>query len=55
MRREIQNKNPHFTISEKPQEVYQFEKDGLELKSKYTAEDVKDKTISDSSPGIAPF
>jgi len=55
MRREIQNKNPQFTISEKHLEVYQFEKDGLELKSKYSAEDVKDKTISDSSPGIAPF
>ena len=55
MRREIQNKNPQFTISEKHQEVYQFEKDGLELKSKYSAEDIKDKTISDSSPGIAPF
>ena len=55
MRREIQNKNPQFTISEKHLEVYQFEKDGLELKSKYSAEDIKDKTISDSSPGIAPF
>ncbi|WP_262150516.1 methylmalonyl-CoA mutase [Chryseobacterium foetidum] len=55
MRREIQNKNPQFTISEKHLEVYQFEKDGLELKSKYTSEDIKDKTISDSSPGIAPF
>ncbi|KQT22419.1 methylmalonyl-CoA mutase [Chryseobacterium sp. Leaf404] len=55
MRREIQNKNPQFTISEKLLEVYQFEKDGLELKSKYTSEDIKDKTISDSSPGIAPF
>lgn len=55
MRREIQNKNPQFTISEKHQEVYQFEKDGLELKSKYSAEDIKDKSISDSSPGIAPF
>jgi len=55
MRREIQNKNPQFTISEKHQEVYQFEKDGLELKSKYSEEDIKDKSISDSSPGIAPF
>ncbi len=55
MRREIQNKNPQFTISEKHLEVYQFEKDGLELKSKYASEDIKDKTISDSSPGIAPF
>ncbi|MCU7617319.1 methylmalonyl-CoA mutase [Chryseobacterium sp. PBS4-4] len=55
MRREIQNKNPQFTISEKHLEVYQFEKDGLELKSKYTSEDIKDQSISDSSPGIAPF
>ncbi len=55
MRREIQNKNPQFTISEKHREVYQFEKDGLELKSKYSAEDIKDKNISSGSPGIEPF
>ncbi|MBW7675154.1 methylmalonyl-CoA mutase [Chryseobacterium chendengshani] len=55
MRREIQNKNPQFTISEKHLEVYQFEKDGLELKSKYTVEDIKDETISQGSPGIEPF
>lgn len=55
MRREIQNKNPQFIISEKHLEVYQFEKDGLELKSKYSSEDIKDKTISTGSPGIAPF
>ncbi|CAD7807576.1 Methylmalonyl-CoA mutase large subunit [Chryseobacterium aquaeductus] len=55
MRREIQNKNPQFTISEKHLEVYQFEKDGLELKSKYTSGDIKDQSISNSSPGIAPF
>ncbi|KFE98430.1 methylmalonyl-CoA mutase [Chryseobacterium formosense] len=55
MRREIKNKTPQFNISENQQEIYQFEKDGLELKSKYTTEDVKDKSISDSSPGIAPY
>lgn len=55
MRREIKNKIPQFNISENQQEIYQFEKDGLELKSKYTAEDVKNKDISDSSPGIAPY
>lgn len=55
MRREIKNKIPQFNISENQQEIYQFEKDGLELKSKYTAEDVKDKNIADASPGIAPF
>jgi methylmalonyl-CoA mutase len=55
MRREIKNKTPQFNISENQQEIYQFEKDGLELKSKYTAEDVKNKSIADSSPGIAPY
>lgn len=55
MRREIKNKTPQFNISENQQEIYQFEKDGLELKSKYTTEDVKEKSISDSSPGIAPY
>lgn len=55
MRREIKNKIPQFNISENQQEIYQFEKDGLELKSKYTAEDVKNKEISNSSPGIAPY
>lgn len=55
MRREIKNKIPQFTISENQQEIYQFEKDGLELKSKYTVEDVKNKDIADASPGIAPF
>nr|WP_314493082.1 methylmalonyl-CoA mutase [uncultured Chryseobacterium sp.] len=55
MRREIQNKNPQFNISEKHLEIYQFEKDGLELKSKYSSEDIKDKRISNGSPGIEPF
>lgn len=55
MRREIQNKTPQFNITEKNIEVYSFEKDGLELKSKYSEEDNKDKTISDGSPGVAPF
>lgn len=55
MRREIQNKNPQFTISEKQIEIYPFEKDGLELKSSYTKKDVKDETLTQTSPGIAPF
>lgn len=55
MRREIKNKNPQFTISEKHLEIYHFEKDGLELKSKYSSEDIKDKNISNGSPGIEPF
>lgn len=55
MRREIQNKNPQFTISEKQIEIYPFEKDGLELKSSYTKEDIKDNALTQTSPGISPF
>ncbi|MCY0969754.1 methylmalonyl-CoA mutase [Chryseobacterium wangxinyae] len=55
MRREIQNKNPQFTISEKQTEIYPFEKDGLELKSSYTREDVKNQFLTQTSPGIAPY
>ncbi|UFH30347.1 methylmalonyl-CoA mutase [Chryseobacterium sp. C-71] len=55
MRREIQNKNPQFTISEKQTEIYPFEKDGLELKSSYTRKDVKDDALTKTSPGITPF
>jgi methylmalonyl-CoA mutase len=55
MRREIQNKNPQFTISEKQTEIYPFEKDGLELKSSYTRQDVKDDALTKNSPGITPF
>ncbi|AYN00998.1 methylmalonyl-CoA mutase [Chryseobacterium sp. 3008163] len=55
MRREIQNKNPQFTISEKQTEIYPFEKDGLELKSSYTRQDVKDDSLTKTSPGITPF
>ncbi len=55
MRREIQNKNPQFSISEKQTEIYPFEKDGLELKSSYTREDVKNQFLTQTSPGIAPY
>ena len=55
MRREIQNKNPQFTISETPIEIYPFEKDGLELQSSYTKKDVKDDALTQTSPGITPF
>ena len=55
MRREIQNKNPQFTISEKQTEIYPFEKDGLELKSSYTRQDVKYDALTKTSPGITPF
>jgi len=55
MRRAVQNKTPQFTITEKKTEVYPFEKDGLQLKSSYTAEDVKNQVLTQTSPGIAPY
>lgn len=55
MRRAVQNKTPQFTITEKKTEVYPFEKDGLQLKSSYTAEDVKNQELTQTSPGIAPY
>ncbi|KMQ69598.1 methylmalonyl-CoA mutase [Chryseobacterium sp. FH2] len=55
MRREVQNKTPQFNITEKKTEIYQFEKDGLQLKSSYKAEDVKNKSLTETSPGIDPY
>ena len=55
MRREINNKTPQFTITEKQLEIYPFEKDGLDLKSSYTKEDVKNESLTKTSPGIAPY
>ena len=55
MRRAVQNKTPQFTITERYTEQYQFEKDGLQLKSSYKAEDVKNQELTQTSPGIAPY
>ena len=57
MRHKIQNQNPDFKkiTFNSNSENYTFEKDGLELKSKYTSEDVKNKDIKAGSAGIAPF
>ncbi|NMR35008.1 methylmalonyl-CoA mutase [Chryseobacterium aquaticum] len=55
MRRKINNKTPQFTITEKQLEIYPFEKDGLELKSSYTKEDVKNESLTKTSSGIAPY
>ncbi|WP_415324438.1 methylmalonyl-CoA mutase [Chryseobacterium sp. MMS23-Vi53] len=55
MRRAVQNKTPQFNITEKNTEVYPFEKDGLQLKSCYKAEDVKNQELTETSPGIAPY
>ncbi|SIP90392.1 heterodimeric methylmalonyl-CoA mutase large subunit precursor [Chryseobacterium sp. RU37D] len=55
MRREVQNKTPQFNITEKHTEIYPFEKDGLQLKSSYKAEDVKNQELTQTSPGIEPY
>ncbi|AZA87791.1 methylmalonyl-CoA mutase [Chryseobacterium shandongense] len=55
MRREVQNKTPQFNISEKHTEIYSFEKDGLQLKSSYKTEDVKNKDLAHTTPGIEPY
>lgn len=57
MRHIIQNQNPDFqniTFSSQA-ENYFFQKDGLELKSIYSAEDVKNEEIKSASAGIAPY
>ncbi|WP_299183582.1 methylmalonyl-CoA mutase [uncultured Chryseobacterium sp.] len=55
MRREIQNKTPQFTIAKSNTEIYSFEKDGLQLKSSYTKEDIQNESLTHTSPGIAPY
>jgi methylmalonyl-CoA mutase len=55
MRREVQNKTPQFNITEKISEIYQFEKDGLQLKSSYTPEDIKNQELTQTFPGIEPY
>ncbi len=57
MRRKIQNHTPdfqNFTFSSDA-ENYHFEKDGLQLKSSYTAEDAKSLKEKHYSSGIAPY
>ncbi|WP_374461332.1 methylmalonyl-CoA mutase [Chryseobacterium taeanense] len=55
MRKTISVKKPDFNISSKNTEIYSFEKDGLQLKSSYKTEDVKDKELTHTTPGIEPY
>lgn len=57
MRHKIQNQNPDFQNFkyEGLTENYGFEKDGLALKAVYTPEDVKNKSMTGFSAGIAPY
>lgn len=55
MRQKIQNQNPDFTVNFEDKLPYFFEKDGMNMKSSYTAADINDEGISASSAGIAPY
>lgn len=55
MRKEIQNKTPDFSSDFDVKLPYFFEKDGLEMKSAYTAEDSEKITEKQYSAGIAPY
>ncbi|MDC8105816.1 methylmalonyl-CoA mutase [Chryseobacterium sp. PTM-20240506] len=55
MRKTISVRKLNLDILPKEGEIYNFEKDGLELKSSYTHEDVKDKALTETSPGISPY
>ena len=54
MRQKIQNQNPDFSVIFEDKLPYFFEKDGMNMKSAYTAADIN-KEISASSAGIAPY
>lgn len=55
MRKTISVRKLDLNISPKEGEIYNFEKDGLELKSCYSNEDVKNKDLTETSPGISPY
>jgi methylmalonyl-CoA mutase len=55
MRKTISVKKPDFKVLPQEREIYSFEKDGLELKSSYEKKDVKDESLTQTSPGIEPY
>lgn len=55
MRKTISVKKPDFNVLPQEREVYNFEKDGLELKSSYEKKDVKNESLTQTSPGIEPY
>ncbi|WP_160137941.1 methylmalonyl-CoA mutase [Chryseobacterium sp. c4a] len=55
MRKTISVKKPDFNVLPQEREIYNFEKDGLELKSSYEKKDVKDEALTQTSPGIEPY
>ncbi|WES96175.1 methylmalonyl-CoA mutase [Chryseobacterium arthrosphaerae] len=55
MRKTISVKKPDFKVLPQEREIYNFEKDGLEIKSSYEKKDVKDELLTQTSPGIEPY
>lgn len=55
MRKTISVKKPDFSVSPQEREIYNFEKDGLELKSSYEKKDIKDESLTQTSPGVEPY
>ncbi|WP_343687492.1 methylmalonyl-CoA mutase [Chryseobacterium gleum] len=55
MRKTISVKKPDFSVSPQEREIYNFEKDGLELKSSYERKDIKGESLTQTSPGIEPY
>lgn len=55
MRKTISVRKLDLHILPKEGEIYNFEKDGLELKSSYTSDDVKNKSLTETAPGISPY
>nr|WP_315027413.1 methylmalonyl-CoA mutase [uncultured Chryseobacterium sp.] len=55
MRKTISVKTPDFNVLPQEKEIYNFEKDGLELKSSYEKKDVKNESLTQTSPGIEPY
>ena len=55
MRKVISNKTPDFKALASQLENYNFEKDGLQLKTRYTENDIPNKELTQTKPGIAPY
>ncbi|MBU4538940.1 MAG: methylmalonyl-CoA mutase [Weeksellaceae bacterium] len=55
MRKKILTETPDFSLDYVQHTLYNFEKDGLELKSSYTERDSKHLTEKRYSAGIAPY
>lgn len=55
MRKVISTQKPDFKALASQLENYNFEKDGLQLKTRYTEQDIPNKSLTETKPGIAPY